>query len=249
MRLLLWRHGRTSWNDAGRFQGHANPPLDETGRRQAAAVGPVIRALRPELVISSDLIRCQETAASIGLPVRADARLREIDLGAWSGLTGSEAAARFPAEDAAWRRGEDIRRGGGETYVEVAERAFAVLDEVLAEGLPVEPSGLVVFVLHGGTARALIGRALGVPPQNWWVFGPLRNCRWSMLRREHGGFRLAEHNSGPLATGAAAPDMVVSVGPGSAAPLPPAEALLPTQEGPTESDTEPVHSQTQPANG
>ncbi|OAA28787.1 putative phosphoglycerate mutase [Frankia sp. EI5c] len=249
MRLLLWRHGRTSWNDRGRFQGHADPPLDDTGRRQAATVGPVIAALRPELVVSSDLVRCRETAASIGLPVRADARLREIDLGGWSGLTGSEAAARFPEEDAAWRRGEDVRRGGGETYGEVAERAFAVLDEIIAEGLPVYPSGLVVFVLHGGTARALIGRALGVPPANWWVFGPLGNCRWSLLRREHGGFRLSEHNGGPLATAVPVPDKVVSIGSGGTAPLPPAEAILPTQEGPTAGDTEPVDLRAQPASG
>lgn len=245
MRLLLWRHGRTSWNDQGRFQGQADPPLDETGLRQAAAVGPVIRALGPELVISSDLVRCQQTAASIGLSVRTDARLREIDLGRWSGLSGAEAAARYPEEDAAWRRGEDVRRGGGETYVEVAERAYAVLDEVLTDGRSADSTGLVVFVLHGGTARALIGRALGVPSENWWVFGPLRNCRWSMLRQEHGGFRLVEHNSGPLATGAPAPDMVVSVGPGSTTPHPPAEALMPTQEEPTEADTEPVHSPAQ----
>ncbi|MCK9932875.1 histidine phosphatase family protein [Frankia sp. Mgl5] len=249
MRLLLWRHGRTSWNDAGRFQGHADPSLDSTGQRQAELVGPFIRALNPELVVSSDLRRCRETAARIGLPVRADARLREIDLGAWSGLTGAEAAARFPAEDAAWRRGEDVRRGGGETYEEVGARAGAVFDDIVAEGLPVTAGGLVVFVLHGGTARSLLGRVLGVPVQNWWVFGPLGNCRWSMLRREPGGFRLVEHNTGPLATVAAAPGKVVSVGPGSAASQPPAEAILPTQEAPTASDTEPVHSQTQPANG
>ncbi|MEX5634560.1 histidine phosphatase family protein [Parafrankia sp. FMc2] len=255
MRLLLWRHGQTSWNNAGRFQGQADVPLDETGARQADAVGPVIRALRPELVVSSDLLRCQQTAARIGLPVRTDPRLREIDLGAWSGLTGAEAAVRFPAEDAAWRRGEDIRRGGGETYEEVAERAYALLQEILGEGGPADPAGLIVFVLHGGTARALIGRVLGVPPENWWVFGPLRNCRWSVLRREHGGFRLAEHNSGPLTTAVPAPDKVDNVGPersvGSrrSAPNPLSEALLPTQDGPTTADTEPVHLQTRPTSG
>ncbi|WP_235488554.1 histidine phosphatase family protein, partial [Frankia sp. AvcI1] len=46
MRLLLWRHGRTTWNDVGRFQGHADPPLDATGRAQVAAVAPIIRAMR-----------------------------------------------------------------------------------------------------------------------------------------------------------------------------------------------------------
>ena len=230
MRLLLLRHGRTSWNDHGRFQGQADPPLDATGHRQAAAVGPVIRALNPEVVVSSDLQRCRDTAGRIGLPVRLDPRLREIDLGAWSGLTLAEAAQRFPEEDAAWRRGEDIRRGGGETYAEVADRAMAVLDDLIAEGLPTDPDGLVVFVLHGGTARSLIGRILGLPPSTWWHFGPLGNCRWSTLRREHGRFRLVDHN-----TGLFPPDKVVIAGSAGVA-----EALPPQQGPPTPTDTEPV---------
>jgi probable phosphoglycerate mutase len=235
VRLLLWRHGRTTWNDIGRFQGQADPPLDATGRREATVAAPVIAALDPDLVVSSDLQRCVATAAELGTAIRTDSRLREIDLGAWSGLTATEAALRFPTEDAAWRRGDDVRRGGGETYQEVAARASAVLDELLAEGRPADPDGLIVFVLHGGTARSLIGRLLGLPPATWWQFGPLRNCRWSMLRGEPGAFRLIEHNVGLLPTG--------RVGSGT---VEAAEAFLPTQEAPTVTDTEPVHSPSRP---
>lgn len=230
MRLLLWRHGRTTWNDVGRFQGHADPPLDETGRAQVAAVAPLISGLRPDAVVSSDLERCRQTAAGLKLPFRTDPRLREIDLGLWSGLTGAEAAARFPEEDRAWRSGVDVPRGGGETYLDVARRAGEVFDEVRAELASPDPDRLVVFVLHGGTARALIGRVLGIPPQLWWHFGPLANCRWSLLRLAEGGFRLAEHNAGPLLAG-----KVGSAGSGLS------QALLPSQGAPTESDTEPVH--------
>jgi len=162
VRLLLWRHGRTTWNDVGRFQGHADPPLDETGRAQVAAVAPLISGLRPDAVVSSDLERCRQTAAGLKLPFRTDPRLREIDLGLWSGLTGAEAAARFPEEDRAWRSGVDVPRGGGETYLDVARRAGEVFDEVRAELASPDPDRLVVFVLHGGTARALIGRVLGI---------------------------------------------------------------------------------------
>jgi probable phosphoglycerate mutase len=204
MRLLLWRHGRTSWNDNGRFQGHADPPLDDTGAHQARLAGPVVAAMAPEVVVTSDLQRCTATAEALGLPVRVDARLREISLGEWSGLTAAEAARRFPTEDAAWRRGGDVRRGGGETYAEVAVRAGAVLDELLAEGLPAHSDGLVVFVLHGGTARAIIGSLLGLPSDVWWRFGPLGNCRWSLLRRRGGDFRLVEHNVGVAVASVAA---------------------------------------------
>ncbi|ONH24368.1 histidine phosphatase family protein [Pseudofrankia asymbiotica] len=238
MRLLLLRHGRTEWNDNGRFQGQADPPLDTVGRAQAAAVGPVIRAMGPDLVVSSDLMRCRATAAAVSLPYRSDARLREIDLGAWSGLTSDEAGRLFPEEDAAWRRGEDIRRGGGETYVEVAARAGALFDEILAAGPPVGPDSLVVFVLHGGTARSLIGRLLGLPPHTWWHFGPLRNCHWSLLRHEHGRFRLVEHNVGLVR-----PDKVgtgplnVTVG-----TVLPSQALMHDEDTSTAPDTDPVHS-------
>ncbi|WP_239332036.1 histidine phosphatase family protein [Frankia sp. CiP3] len=232
MRILLWRHGRTAWNDVGRFQGHADPPLDETGRAQARLVAPAVRALAPDVVISSDLLRCRATAAELGIPVRMDARLREISLGEWSGLTAAQAALRFPAEDAAWRRGEDVRRGGGETYVEVGARAVGVINDLIAEGLPGE-DGLAVLVLHGGTARALIGRLLEIPPSVWWRFGPLRNCCWTLLRGDGGRFRLVEHNGGPLAlTGVPAPGA--------------SEAGLPPQMPAAAPDIEPVHSPSAP---
>ncbi|WP_131785424.1 histidine phosphatase family protein [Protofrankia symbiont of Coriaria ruscifolia] len=234
MRVLLWRHGRTSWNDLGRFQGHADPPLDATGRAQARLVAPAVRALVPDVVVSSDLLRCRATAAELGLAVRADARLREISVGAWSGLTAEQAAVRFPEEAAAWRRGEDVRRGGGETYEEVGARAIGVVEDLVAEELS-GGDGLAVLVLHGGTARALIGRMLDMPPPMWWRFGPLGNCRWSLLRRSNGKFRLVEHNSGPLA--AAHSDDLGTLAAGL-----PAQAALTTAGTETVPDIEPVHS-------
>ncbi len=193
MRLVLWRHGRTSWNDAGRFQGHTDIPLDDTGLRQAAAAAATIRALRPSVIVSSDLRRCRQTAAALDLPFRTDPRLREIDLGAWSGLTAGEARAQFPLEDAAWRRGEDRPRGGGETYRQVGVRATEVVDELVAEG-ELGRGQLALIVLHGGSARALLGSLMGLPVDSWYRLGPLGNCRWSLVRSFEGGFRLLEHN-------------------------------------------------------
>ncbi|WP_045880046.1 histidine phosphatase family protein [Pseudofrankia sp. DC12] len=247
MRLLLLRHGRTGWNDSGRFQGQADPPLDEVGRAQAARVAPVIAAMRPDLVVSSDLIRCRATAELIGLPYRSDARLREIDLGRWSGLNSEEASRLYPEEDAAWRRGEDIRRGGGETYFEVADRAGALFDELVAAGLPGGPDSLVLFVLHGGTARSLIGHLLGLPPDTWWHFGPLANCRWTLLGSEHGRFRVREHNVGvpragkvdfdprPGATSVVLPSQTVMIGDG-----------LVGEGSASAPDTDPIDSPTRP---
>jgi glucosyl-3-phosphoglycerate phosphatase len=195
------RHGRTAWNADGRFQGQLDPPLDETGEAQAAAVAPALAAERPALLLTSDSHRAVRTAhplaALTGLVPRPDPRLREIDLGAWAGLTRDEAVARFPGEHEAWLRGEDVRRGGGETYAEVAERAVAVLTEALTE---VPADGVLVAVTHGGTARAALGRLLDLQPGSWWRLAPLGNTRWATLVEASAGWRLVEHGAG-LRTG------------------------------------------------
>lgn len=192
-RIVLWRHGRTAWNAEGRFQSQLDPPLDDLGERQAAATAGIIRSLDPAYVVSSDLSRARATAARLGLPVQLDDRLREIDLGGWQGLTGEEAAARFPDEYAAWMAGDDVRRGGKETYEEVGARAVAALLAGLGQ---VPDGGTLVAVTHGGTSRAAIGSLIDLPPSAWWRLGPLGNCRWSVLGRSRRGWRLAEHNAG-----------------------------------------------------
>src|SRR5438034_11161678 len=98
--LLLARHGETDWNRDRRWQGHADPPLNDSGREQARALARELAADPPSAVYTSDLSRSHETAAivaaELGLPVTADARLREVDVGEWSGLLWSEIAERYP---------------------------------------------------------------------------------------------------------------------------------------------------------
>jgi probable phosphoglycerate mutase len=198
-RIVLWRHGRTAWNVENRFQGQLDPPLDEVGIEQAARSARVLAGMQPARLVSSDLQRARRTgealAALTGLTVDEYAGLREIELGTWQGLTRPEVAERFGEEYAAWQAGEDVRRGHGETYVEVGERCTAVLrDAVSAVG----PGGVVVAVVHGGTARSAIGMLLDFDPADWWRLGPLGNCRWSVLVEAGRGWRLEEHNAGQL---------------------------------------------------
>jgi broad specificity phosphatase PhoE len=193
--LLLLRHGQTAHNATGRFQGQVDIPLDDVGRAQVARVAPLIAARGPVVVISSDSSRAAETAAAVGelsrQQVILDERLREIDVGAWSGLTLQEVKAAFPEEHADWLLGnrEQLRRGGGETYGEVGDRAYRAISPLL-EGTPSE---LVVAVTHGGTARALIDVMLGLPVRARHVLGGLPNAGWSRLERGRFGWRLCEH--------------------------------------------------------
>jgi len=193
--LLLLRHGRTAFNAEGRFQGQVDVPLDEVGRAQAAWVGPLIASRRPILVVSSDSSRAADTAASVagaaGVGLTFDERLREIDVGGWSGLTLEEVEAEFPEQYGDWISGnrEELRRGGGETYAEVGFRAYECVKPLL-EGPQQE---LVVAVTHGGTARSLIDLMLGIPVGARHILGGIPNAGWSRLDKGRFGWRLAEH--------------------------------------------------------
>lgn len=196
-RLVLLRHGRTAWNAERRFQGHADPPLDDVGRVQAYEVAALIAALRPELLVSSDAARAMQTAelvaAATELPVRAEPRLCERGLGHWEGLTRDEVASRYPDEFADWAAGRDVSRRGGESREQVAKRAVEAFEE-----LP--EVGTAVLVTHSATAMALCIALLGMD-QRVHVLGPLANCHWSELTVEHHNetkplWRLRAHNVG-----------------------------------------------------
>src|SRR6185437_6520135 len=89
-RLVLWRHGQTTWNLEHRFQGQTDIPLDPTGEAQAEQAARRLATLRPHALFSSDLSRAQQTAAPLarltGLPVTLDKDLRERFGGDWEGL-------------------------------------------------------------------------------------------------------------------------------------------------------------------
>ena len=121
-RVLLIRHGETEWNRAGRWQGHADMPLTEIGRAQALALAAKLRELGEpfDAVYSSDLARARDTAsavaAALGVVAIDDPAWREIDVGRWSGSSRDEIRALYADE---WQRiaaGEDLPRGGGETF-------------------------------------------------------------------------------------------------------------------------------------
>jgi len=198
-RLLVWRHGRTAWNAAGRFQGQLDPPLDAVGHAQARRAAPHLRAAglaaADTVVVSSDLVRAAATATVLtellGIEVRRDARLREHGMGCWEGLTRDEVAERYPDQYADWMAGRPVRGRGGEEPGQVADRALAALAD-----LP--PVAVAVVVTHGGTAGRLMERLLGLGSDHRRVIGPLANCAWSELVFQGTRWRLLRHNSAVL---------------------------------------------------
>ncbi len=159
LRLTLVRHGSTAWNEAGRFQGWGDPPLSAKGRAEAEALRAHLAGERWDRVVASDLLRARETAAlaAPGAEVHADTRLREMDFGAWDGLTWTECEAR---DGELIRRWSDdpaaVTPPGGESLAAFEARVAAAL-----AALPEE--GAQLWVAHAGVIHAVLARWMDVP--------------------------------------------------------------------------------------
>lgn len=201
--VVLWRHGRTEWNVAGRVQGQSDVPLDDVGRQQARDAASRLAALRPHRIVSSDLMRAAETAQILGevtgQEVELDVRLREMDFGAREGLTWGEAWDQFPDGMRAWIDGDETQIPGSETHRQAGERFAAALHDLLAD-LP--PKGVLIVVAHGAVLRTGACAFLDIPEEHWGTFGGLGNCSWSVIeersRDDWSKWRLTEWNAGTL---------------------------------------------------
>ena len=161
--LLLIRHAESSWNAAGRWQGHGDPPLSDRGRAQANALARELARETIDVLVSSDLRRAAETAAILGqargLQPELNPRLRELDLGDWEGLTSDE--IERTAGDVLQRLNDgdlDVRPGGGENLREIEQRAFSVVTDLV----DAHPGRRLAIVTHLGVIRALLGKSRGV---------------------------------------------------------------------------------------
>lgn len=170
--ILLARHGETDWNREGRFQGWADPPLNPTGREQARALARQLADVPFDAVYSSDLRRAHETALIVAephcVPVVADAELREIDVGSWSGLTRREIEARFPGAE----------HHDGESRNAHLARVLAAVERIARA----HPGERILIVSHGGSLRTLRRHALDEPVH------PIANCGVYELRFRDGTF-------------------------------------------------------------
>ncbi len=168
--LYLVRHGETEWNRAGRMQGGLDSPLTERGRDQARQVGLLLRGLIDDpsacTMIVSPLGRARQTAGIIaeamGIPAERFAvnlLVREVTWGDWNGLTREEIIAADPEH---WQRFREqhwtVAAPGGESWVEMSERARQWLEQVKA-------LETVLLVSHGAFGRAVRGRYVAASPE------------------------------------------------------------------------------------
>jgi len=195
MHIILVRHGETAYNAIGRYQGHMQISLNDTGFAQATRVGERLRHHQFAAIYSSDLLRAVQTATAIAAhhhqPVSELAGFREIDVGLWEHLTVAEISTQFPTDFAAYRAkpGRTIYTGG-ESYAQMQTRAMQALATIIQRH---DEHDTICVVCHGGTIRAIVCAVLDLDIDNYtqmWI----DNCALTTLIHQHGKLRLGNLN-------------------------------------------------------
>jgi len=198
-RVLLIRHAETPWNRDRRWQGHADVSLSPEGIEQASRLAAHLQqdGLPIGSVHSSDLRRAHDTARvladALGATVFVDPAWREIAVGRWTGLSRDEIRDRFAEE---WRRiaaGEDLPRGGGETFEAFSRRIVSALETLRDR----HANEMVAVVTHGGVIRAALLHVLGFPWTRLREVAAIDNTAMSELRWDGVGWSIERRNHAP----------------------------------------------------
>lgn len=165
--LFLFRHGETDWNKTKRWQGQMDIPLNDLGRAQARQLIPALTTVKLDLLVSSDLVRAQETAqivaTALHLPLMLNVNFRELSFGHAEGKTVDEIVADFGGEArdrcrSMLNQDLDFRFPGGESKRQLISRTSAALFEVTQKNPNARSLGIGT---HGGVIRCLIQATRG----------------------------------------------------------------------------------------
>jgi len=161
--IIVVRHGRTESNASGLLLGRNDPPLDETGRRQAAAAANVLSGVGR--VVSSPLLRTRQTAEAIAeaacVDVEVEERFIELDYGEWDGRPVADVPSH---EWAAWRADLEFAPPGGESLAALGRRVRAALDDLAQDAISED----IAVVTHVSPVKAAVAWALGVGDETSW---------------------------------------------------------------------------------
>lgn len=184
MKLHLVRHGETVWHDENKYTGHTDIPLTNKGYEQANSLVAWARLLELGAIYTSDLIRSIETAkpmaSALGLEVKKDSRLREVNFGEIEGLSPQEMNLNFPEIRKSFLSfPADTILPQGESGRIALQRALPALREILSSNGQQD----VVFVGHGTLIRLIVCHFLGIELNLYRkVFPRISNaCKFSLL--------------------------------------------------------------------
>lgn len=168
-KVILVRHGLTTWNREFRYQGHADIPLSEEGCQQAEKLGKRLATEKIAVVYASDLGRATHTAKVIAdqhqLSVNLLPALREINFGLWEGKTYPELSKDYnETVRELFTTPADLQIPQGETFRQVKERAYAAILDIVQK----HPEETIAVVSHGGTIRAILCAVLDLDLNKLW---------------------------------------------------------------------------------
>lgn len=195
VRIILIRHGETTWNVEGRYQGQVDTPLSPRGIAQGKAAAEALRTIPIHAAIASPLSRarmtCEFAASLHGLSVLTDERLTEIAHGAWEGIHADEIEAKYPKEFHLWHTHPDeVQMPGGENLEEVRKRACSAINDIVKrfEGQT------VLAAAHDAVNKVLLCDFMGLPLSAFWQVKQDNACI-NVLEYESGRWRLVLMNS------------------------------------------------------
>ena len=170
MKLLLIRHGQTDWNLLEKYQGQTDIALSGEGIRQADLLAQNFPVDTLDIIYTSDLQRAVMTAERLAekfsAPLYADKALRELNFGAWEGLTYQEIAERWPQEvKNLFGAPEKLQIPEGETFLMLQRRAMDKINEIRAEN----EGKNVAVVAHGAISKAILTALLHIPLHYVWM--------------------------------------------------------------------------------
>lgn len=188
------RHGESRANVDKVFTGQTDVPLSDRGMRQAEELKERLLSLRPDAFFSSDLLRAVQTvtpaAEALGLAVRPEKDLREIDGGQWEGKPFGTIARAYPEDYARWTENIGLARcTGGESLEEVQTRGLAAVLRIAQEN----DGKTVVLATHAAMIRALTCAFRGLPLSEMQRIPFVPNASLSTVRFEKGAFAIERY--------------------------------------------------------
>jgi len=180
-RVLLTRHGESTFNAQSRVQGRSDAAeLTDQGRQMAVATGQLLQGVGVDHIYVSPLRRAQETAQLLGLvgvPITPTPDLLEIDLPEWEGLPQAEVRNRFPQDYHYWRCDPDrFVMAGRYPVLELVNQAAQFWQAVL----PKHPGQTLLVVGHATINRMLLVQLLGLQPAHYFRLQQ-SNCGLTVL--------------------------------------------------------------------
>lgn len=196
--IYLMRHGDSRPDHIKRYIGWTDLPLNANGHGQALRWQQELAGVPFRRIFCSDLSRSFETARIIAagrdVPVRAHSQLREINLGAWDGLSVDDVCCSYPGEYA--KRGAELasyRTPGGESFADLASRVLPLFKEIVRS-----MSGNVLIVGHAGVNQVILCHILGMPLENLFRLRQDYGCL-NLIDRRKDGMGLRRMNMDSLA--------------------------------------------------